>query len=55
MKVIKINNHLIDVFLFDGWEHWSRWTKDKGGFLKQISGNPVMGFVKANIIKELTK
>ena len=54
MKVIKISNHLFDVFMFDGWEQWSRWTKDKTGFMKQIGGAPVAGFIKANIIKGLS-
>lgn len=53
MKVINISNSLIDVFAFDGWENWSRWTKDRRGFLTQIGGEPVTGFLKNIIIKKI--
>ena len=54
MKKIYINKHLVDVFTGDGWENWSRWEKSKTGFLKQVGGSPIPGFLKAIIIKELT-
>ncbi len=55
MKIIKITNNLFDAFTFDGWENWSRWSKDKSGYLKQIGGNPVEGFLKNLIIKKLSE
>ncbi len=54
MKIIYIYKNLIDVFTGEGWDNWSRWEKSKSGFLKQIGGKPVPGFIKNIIIKELT-
>ncbi len=55
MKIIKITNSLFDAFTFDGWENWSRWSKDKSGYLKQVGGTEVSGFLKNLIIKKLTE
>ena len=55
MKVLNVNNHIFDVFTFSGWENWSRWNKDRRGFLTQIGGEPVTGFMKSIIIKKLTE
>lgn len=51
MKIYPVTNNLLDVFIGDGWENWSRWYW-KNNILKQVSGkeNP---FVKARLIKQL--
>lgn len=51
MKIYPVTNNLLDVFIGDGWENWSRWYW-KNNTLKQVSGkeNP---FVKARLIKQL--
>ena len=51
MKTIKITTHLFDVFIGDGCENWSRWSKSKDGFIKQIGGKDVPKFVKHSIIE----
>ncbi len=53
MKLLKVNSHVVDVFSFNGWENWSRWNKDKRGFITQIGGEPVTGFLKSLIIKKI--
>ncbi len=53
MKLYPIFKSLIDVFTEDGWEHWSRWSIDKRGFIKQVGGEPITGFPKTVIIKEI--
>ncbi len=55
MKIIKISNSLIDCFMFDGWENWSRWSKSRDGYIKQVAGKQVDGFMKNLIIKKLTE
>ncbi len=55
MKIIKLNNHLYDAFVYDGWENWSRWNKDKRGFFTQVGGPVATGFIKNLIIKKLSE
>lgn len=51
MKIYPVTNNLLDVFIGDGWENWSRWYW-KNNTLKQVSGKENQ-FVKARLVKHL--
>ena len=52
MKVIKITNHLVDVFMGDGWENWGRFFRSKTGVISQIGGNPLPKYILAELFKK---
>lgn len=39
IKTYKIFNNLVDIFLGDGWETWSRWKQVKNSWI-QVAGPP---------------
>lgn len=53
LKILKTTSNTFDVFLFDGWEFWSRWYKDKANNFRQVGGKPVSLFIKAQILNTL--
>lgn len=52
MKLYKVTNNLVDCFLGDGWENWSRW-KLQQGLVKQVGGHVVPPFIKTLIASAL--
>ena len=50
VKIYPVTNNIVDLFVGDGWRHWSRWfVKDK--ILQRLSGMEL----KVSVVKELLK
>lgn len=57
MKIIKINKHLVDCFIGDGWKGWSRVliksTSNKGKVAKVISGASLPSIRLIEVVKTI--
>lgn len=57
MKIIKINKHLVDCFVGDGWKGWSRVliksTGNKGKVAKVISGASLPSIRLIEVVKTI--